>query len=129
MPFPPKPEPGAEPPDFKAATKKLLGDAASSGKLKPVEDFIKNEGIDFSAAELVAEAAKMPALEGKDPAELARTLADDSQILDDLITRLEMAGGGESEEEDKSEYAGMDINGAMDKMRSKMPTEDTSLED
>ena len=132
MPFPPADDKNKAPPGFQEAVKGVVADAASKGNLKPIQDFLKKEGINHPMDVVMTEVAKIPALEGKDPAGIVAALEEDMDLLDELTNRLEMGsvGGDSEEEEDAGEFAGMGIHEAMAKRASKAPAEsDSSLED
>jgi hypothetical protein len=64
----------------------MVADAKASGKLKPLEDVMKEQGWDMDAgtALLLAQKKQAPGTQGKSPEELAEMLRSDPSVYEDL---------------------------------------------
>jgi hypothetical protein len=120
MPFPPAND--KKPGGFQEAAKKVVGEAAASGKTKPIEDFLKNEGLKYDLTAFMTAASKNSTTGGKSPEEIVRILTDEPDVLEDILNDLDAEGGNPEEVEEAKEpgeYDDMDMNAAIDKMSSK----------
>lgn len=64
----------------------MVADAKASGKLKPIEDVMKEQGWDMDpgTALLLAQKKQAPGTQGKSPEELAQMLRADPSIYEEL---------------------------------------------
>jgi len=89
-----------------------LANAESSGKLKPLDDVMKEYGWDIPSADLIVLAQKDERTQGKTPDELASMLRDDPSLYDDLAAyqpggALAKPDEGESMAEEEKTDPGM----------------------
>lgn len=123
MPFPPANDKNEKKPSgLKDAAKKVVGAASAEGKTKPIEDFLKNEGLNYDLSDFMLAASKNPTTGGKSPEEIVQILMDEPDVLEDILSELDAQGGNPEEEEEvkePGEYDGMDANSALDKMAEK----------
>lgn len=83
---PPPKEPGTEGVGDEGSAASKVSDAKASGKLKPLEDLMTEQGWDMDAGEalLLAQKTQAPGTQRKSPADLAQMMRDDPGIYKDL---------------------------------------------